>query len=279
MAKRKGQHLVLKNRLIYFGLGIFAALVSGPLIWMILSSFKGSQELWQFPPTFWPHKPTIGGYHIVFSRMPFFRYFVNSIIVSVSASLLSLFTSSLAGYVFAKLRFRGRDTIFVLVLASMMIPSQVTLVPNYMIIRWLGWLNTYWALILPQGISVFGIFMIRQFMHSIPNDYIDAARIDGLSEFGIYARVILPLAKPALGALAIFTFKGSWDSLLWPLIMTTLPSMKTLPVGIAGLATVHSPEMHLLLPAATVSVVPVLLVFFLFQRQIIEGLTMSGLKG
>ena len=269
----------LKKVFLFFVLGLSAFIVSSPLLWMILSSFKGVEEIWQFPPTLWPHKPTISGYRSIFSLMPFARYFLNSTAVAISSTLLALFTSSLAGYVFSKLRFRGRDMLFILVLATMMIPAQTTLVPRYMIIRELGWLNTYWALIIPYGISPFAIFMIRQFLFSIPGDYIDAARIDGLSEFGIYSRIILPLAKPVIGALGIFLFLTSWNDLVWPLVVVMSPSMKTLPVGIAGLATVHSPEMHLLMPAATLSIVPVLIVFVFFQRQFVEGFTMSGLKG
>jgi len=249
------------------------------LFWMVLSSFKNSQELWQFPPTIWPHNPTISGFITVFSKMPFARYLFNSVVVAVLVTLLSVFTSSLAGYVFSKLKFRGRDILFILVLASMMIPSQVLVIPRYMLVRWLGWLNTYWGLVLPQGITVFGIFMVRQFLHSVPNDYLDAARIDGLSEFGIYLRIVLPLSTPVLASLAIFAFKGAWDNLLWPLVIITKPEMRTLPMGIAGLATVHSPEWHLLLPAATISSLPILIVFLFCQRQIIEAFVMSGLKG
>jgi multiple sugar transport system permease protein len=263
------------------GIGILAlasCVVSFPLLWMVISTFKPRTELWLFPPVIFPIAPTLDGFRMIFQRMPFARYFVNSVLVSVCATSLALFTSSLAGYIFAKIRFRGRDLLFVLVLSSMMIPSQVTIIPNYMIIRSLGLLNTYFALILPQGISVFGIFLVRQFMHGLPQDYIDAARIDGMREFSIYRRVILPLGKPVLATLAIFSFRGSWDSLLWPLIMTSTNEMRTLPAGIAGLATVHSPEYHLMLPAATLAVVPVLVVFTIFQRQFVEGIAMSGLK-
>lgn len=269
----------VKQGFFYCILALSAFIVSAPLLWMVLSSFKGVEEIWWFPPTLWPHEPTFSGYRTIFQKWPFARYFANSVIVATLSTLLVLFTSSLAGYVFSKLRFRGKDIIFITVLASMMIPGQATLVPRYMIIRWLGWLDTYWALIIPQGIAPFGIFLVRQFLHSIPRDYIDAARIDGLSEFGVYSRIILPLAKPVLGALGIFAFLGTWNDLVWPLVVTRSPLMRTLPVGIASLATVHSPEMHLLMPAATISIVPILIAFALFQKQFVEGFIMSGLKG
>jgi multiple sugar transport system permease protein len=262
----------------YGALAIISLSISMPLLWMILSAFKGVEELWRFPPTLWPLKPTLSGYQTILSRMAFARYFFNSAFVSILSTGLVLLTSSLAGYVFAKIRFRGRNALFALVLACMMVPGQVTIIQNYVTIRWLGWLNTYQALIVPQGISVFGIFLMRQFLHNVPDSYIDVARIDGLRELGIYLRVVLPLSRSALAALAIFAFRGSWDTLLWPLIMTTKPEMRTLPVGIAGLATVHSPLMELLLPAATIAVVPVLLVFFVFQRRFVEGIAMTGLK-
>lgn len=262
----------------YVTLSAIAGVIAGPLIWMILSSFKGVEELWRFPPTFLPAEPTVSGYITVFSRMPFGRYFLNSTFVSVGATILVVITSTTAGYVFAKIRFPLRNALFVLVLGSMMIPGQVTIIQNYMTMRFLGWINTYWGLIVPQGISVFTIFLMRQFMHSIPDDYLDAARVDGLSESGILLRIITPLSLGGIATVSIFGFRGSWDSLLWPLIMTTSSRMRTLTVGIAGLTTVHSPLMELLLPAATVSVLPMLVIFFIFQRQFVESAASSGLK-
>ena len=257
---------------------LLALVVSGPLLWMMLSSFKGIEELWAYPPTFFPHQPTVSGFETIFRLMPFARYFFNSAVISVSATALVILTSSLAGYVFAKIGFRGRNILFIVVLGSMMIPGQVTVIQNFVTLRFLGWINTYSGLIIPQGISVFGIFLMRQFMHSIPDDYMDAARIDGLSESRIFSSIVLPLNTTAIATVAIFGFRGTWDNLLWPLIMTSGDKMRTLPVGIAGLATVHSPEMQLLLPAATISVVPTLIVFAIFQRQFVEGAAASGLK-
>jgi multiple sugar transport system permease protein len=264
--------------IIYFILGTLSFLVFFPLLWMILSSFKGVEEIWRNPPTVIPEKFTLSGYSGLFKKLQFGRCFFNSLFVSVVSTSIALFTSSLAGYIFAKIRFKGRDILFGFILSSMMIPGQITLIPNFKTIQFLGIYDTYLALILPQGITVFGIFLIRQAMLSFPSEYMEAARIDGMGEFKIFSVIVLPLNFPAISALAIFSFRGSWDSLLWPLIMTSSESLKTLPVAISGLTKVHSPLMELILPASTLAVVPVLVIFFIFQKQFVQGITMSGLK-
>jgi multiple sugar transport system permease protein len=270
--------LTLPKVTLWLGMAALSLLVSFPLIWMVLSSFKTSEELFRAVPTIWPENPSLEGYRHIFTQMPFGRYFFNSFVVAAATTILSVLTSAIAGYVFAKFEFRGKNILFVAILASMMIPGTVMLVPRYVLINWLGWTDTYWALIVPQGITVFGIFLMRQYMHGIPSDYIDAARVDGMSEFGIFAQIILPLCKPALSALAILSFIGSWDSLLWPLVVVSSDSMRTLPMGIAGLATVHSPSLTLMLPAATITVIPIVIVFAVFQRQFVNAMTSSGLK-
>ncbi|WDR02403.1 carbohydrate ABC transporter permease [Devosia algicola] len=259
-------------------MAIIALLVSFPLVWMVLSSFKTSVELSRAIPTFWPEDATLSGYIYIFNEMPFGRYFLNSTIVAVASTILAVFTSALAGYIFAKFEFRWKNIIFIAILTSMMMPGTVMLIPRYILVSWLGWTDTYWALIIPQGITVFGIFMMRQYMHGIPLDYIDAARVDGMGEFGIFTQIILPLCKPPIAALAILSFIESWNSLLWPLVVTSSPDMRTLPMGIAGLATVHSPLLQYMLPAATISVIPIIIVFALFQRQFVNAMTSAGLK-
>jgi multiple sugar transport system permease protein len=270
--------ITILDILRYVILSLLAIVVFFPLLWLVLSSFKGAAEIWRSPPTLFPENFTLSGYRDLFKKMPYGRYFLNSVFVAIVSTGISLFTSSLAGYIFAKIRFKGSGNIFVIVLACMMIPGQITIIPNYMTIQFLGLFDTYLALILPQGITVFGIFLMRQNMLSFPTDYIEAARMDGFSEFRIFLTIVLPLNVPAISALAIFSFRGSWDSLLWPLIMTASTEMRTLPVGIAGLTTVQSPIMELILPASTISVVPVLIVFFIFQKRFVQGITMSGLK-
>jgi multiple sugar transport system permease protein len=255
-----------------------AMLVSFPLVWMALSSFKTSQELSHLPPTIWPAAPSLAGYRYIFTEMPFARYFFNSVFVALISTFIVILTSSLAGYIFAKFEFRGKRLIFGLILGSMMIPGTVMLVPRYILVSWLGWTDTYIALIVPQGISVFGIFMMRQYMHGLPHDYLDAARVDGMGEFGIFVRIVLPLCRPAIAALAILSFIGSWQELLWPLVVISSDNMRTLPMGIAGLATVHAPLLHLMLPAATISVLPAVIVFAIFQKQFVNAMTSAGLK-
>lgn len=259
-------------------MAVASLIVSLPLIWMFLSSFKTTEELSRIPPTIWPLDVSLAGYEYIFTKLPFGRYFLNSVIVSSLSTALALFTSSLAGYIFAKFEFAGKKILFILILSSMMIPGAIMIIPRYLLINWFHWNDTYLALIVPQGISIFGIYLMRQYMHGVPSDYIDAARVDGMSEIGIFLKIMLPLCKPALAALAILCFVESWGALLWPLIVVSSPEYKTLPLGIAGLATVHSPLLHLMLPAAVVSVLPVIIVFALFQKQFVNAMTSSGLK-
>jgi len=253
-------------------------LVFFPLIWMALSSFKSNEELFRYPPTIWPEQVTYEGYQYIFTQLQFARYFFNSVFIAVVSSAIAVLTSALAGYVFAKFQFRGKNVLFVAILASMMIPGTILLIPRYVLISTLGWTDTFWAVIIPQGISVFGIFMMRQYMHGIPSDYIDAARVDGVGEFRIFVWIMLPLCKPALAALAILSFIDSWGALLWPLVVLNSPEMRTLPMGVAGLANVHGPQLQYMLPAATITVIPVVIVFAIFQRQFVNAMTSSGLK-
>lgn len=268
----------LGQRIAWLAVALGAGVVSFPLVWMLLSSFKTTEELARVPPTIWPEHMSFAGYEYIFTKLPFLRYFFNSLFVASASTALAVLTSSLAGYIFAKFEFRGKTILFIAILGSMMIPGTIMLIPRYILVAWLHWTDTYAAIIVPQGISVFGIFLMRQYMQGIPSDYIDAARVDGMSEVGIFFRIMLPLCKPALAALAILSFVESWDALLWPMVVITSSDLKTLPMGVAGLATVHSPQLDLMLPAAVVSVVPVIVVFAIFQRQFVNAMTSSGLK-
>lgn len=253
-------------------------LVFSPIAYLGLSAFKDVAELWRDPPTFLPQRPTLSGFKTILDRGNFGRYFLNSVVVATASSMLVVASSTMTGYVFAKFRFRFQNALFALLLAGMMIPGQVTVIQNYITLRWLGGINTYWGLVLPQGVSIFSIFFMRQYFHSVHDDFMDAGRIDGLSELGVLLRVMLPLATTGAATVAILAFRGSWDNLLWPLILTTRSHMRTLPVGIAGLATVHSPLIELLLPASVLAVVPVVIVFAVFQRQVVESVAASGIK-
>jgi multiple sugar transport system permease protein len=253
-----------------------------PVVWMLLSSFKSQAEILQLNPSFFPQHPTLESYSTVLSDpdFPFATLFGNSLIVSTAVTLSVLFTSSLAGYVFAKFRFFGQGFLFVLILGSLMVPFQVVVVPLYLIIRDINLFNTLWALIVPNLVSAFGIYLMKQFIEGLPSALIEAGRIDGASEFGIYWRIILPQLIPALTALGIFTFKWMWNDYLWPLVAINDLGHETLALGMAQFAVgVHGTRFDLTLAVATLSALPIVVLFVIFQRQFVQGISLSGLKG
>jgi len=270
---------ILKAISIHFliGIGLLATMI--PFIWMFSTSIKSPGEIFVYPPVWFPKVPTFAYYKELFERVRFFIHFKNSIIVAVSVTFLNLFFSSLAGYAFAKFKFPGREKIFGLLLATMMIPAQVTMIPVFMILKSMGLLNTYLGLIIPGASSVFGIFLMRQFMLTIPSDLIDSARVDGCSEFRIYWNIVLPLSKPVLATLAIFTFMASWNEFLWPLIIMTKETMYTLPVALANLNGQHNTEWGLLMAGSVVVILPILILFIFLQKYFIKGIALSGIKG
>jgi multiple sugar transport system permease protein len=270
----------LEKWVLWLLLGAGAILMIAPFYWMIVTAFKSRSEVMVFPPTWWPQQPTLqpweeltrlrGGFHI---------FFANSLFVSTSITLLVLLTSAMSGYVFAKFQFRGRDLLFILILSLLMIPFNVYIIPLYRLMADLSWTNSYWALIIPGIYSPLGIFLMRQFLHSIPNDLIDAARVDGASEWGIFFRIILPLSTAALAALGIFTFTWSWDDFLWPLVIIDEPQRYTLPLGLSQLRGRFGTDVGTSMAGAMVAVLPVLIVYLFAQRRFVEGITLSGLKG
>jgi multiple sugar transport system permease protein len=260
--------------LLYLG----AALVLLPFIWMVAGSFKPQIEFYRYPDRLLPTEPTAAAYVDIWDVIPFARFFLNSVIFSFGVATLSLFLDSLAAFALARLRFRGRRLAFWVVLLVLMVPFQITLVPLYLTVFQLGWLNTFAGLILPRATNAFGIFLLRQFFVSIPRDFDEAARIDGASEFRIYRQIILPLAKPALATLFIFHFMYNWNDFLWPLVITTTPEMRTLPAGLTLFMGQHTVEHPLLMVGATLTLLPLLVAFILAQRQFVRGVAMSGLK-
>ena len=264
---------------LLLGLGSLAMLL--PFYWTVVTSFKSQRELLAFPPTWWPQEPTLDHWrrlgNLDFGSFPVF--FRNSLFVTTAITAVTLLSSAMAGYMFAKLDFRGRDTLFWLVLSMMMIPFTVSIIPLYALMSRLGWVDTYWSLIIPIAFNPFGIFLMRQFMQSIPNDLIDAARIDGAGEFGIFFRVVLPLSGAALAALAIFTFINQWDNFLWPFVMISNRDLYLLPLGLAQFRGRVGVDIGPTAAGAIVTVLPVLLVYLAAQRQFIEGIAMTGLKG
>lgn len=266
--------------LLYVVLGLGAVLMLLPFFWMLSASFKSLREVIQVPPTWLPRDPSFANYAEVFRQQPFFgRFILNSAIVAGATVASVLFTSSLAGYAFAKFRFPGKNLLFVFVLSTMMIPFQIRMVPLFVMMSQWGLVDSYAGLILPGLVEAFGIFLMRQFIASIPSELLDAARIDGASEPGIFFRIVLPLIQPALSALAIFTLIGNWESFLWPLLITNSESMRTLPIGLAMFAGRYLERFDLEMAAATIAILPMALAFFLLQRRFVEGITLTGLKG
>ncbi|RKY02990.1 MAG: carbohydrate ABC transporter permease [Spirochaetes bacterium] len=250
-----------------------------PLIWMIVSSFKPSLEVISVDFHFLPRVWTLRNYVRVFKEVEMARGYLNSIIVSSAVTILVLLTATASGYMFAKLRFRGRDLLFFLVLASVMIPPQIVLIPLYFLINKFGWIDTYQGLIFPFAMNAFGIFLMRQFMYGIPNDLIDAARIDGASDFRIYFSIIIPLVRSSIAVLGILIFLWTWDELLWPLVVVHRNEMKTLPLILAHFTQAEQQFPGESLAASTLVIGPVLIVYAFFQRHFVRGLSMTGLKG
>jgi len=251
-----------------------------PFIWMILSSFKTPAEIIRTPPTFWPSDPSLIAYKTVLTRAPFFTWFANSLLVAVVTTFLTLLTSGLAGYIFAKFEFRGKRFLFVLILLTLMVPFQVVMIPTYLIVAKMGLINTLWALIIPSAVSAFGIYLCKQFIEGIPTDLLEAARIDGASETRIFFSIVAPLIRPALGALGIFQFMWSWNNYLWPLIAVNEQAKMTVPLALSYFNTSqHGARYDLVMAATALIVIPVIIVFLIFQRQFIKGLTLTGMKG
>lgn len=271
---------VLSRAALYTVLSILGVIAAVPFVWMILASFKSGSELRQIPPTFWPRDPTLDNYTTILNdpELPLALIYRNSLFVAVTVVVATLFTSSLLGYVFAKYEFRGRQPLFWFVLATMMIPAQVTMIPAYLILVQLGLLNNLWGLVLPAFVDAFGIFLMRQFMLSIPDDEISSARVDGASEWRIYRSIVLPQLKPALATLGMLTFMFHWNAYLWPLIVLTEQSKRTIPIIQTWYATQHTAQLNLVMAASVLMVIPVLIVFALSQRWVVRGLTMTGTK-
>jgi multiple sugar transport system permease protein len=258
-----------------------AILMLLPFEWMIVASLMSPREIMTRPLVWLPALPQFENYARLAEAIPLGRMYLNSLVVTTAITCGILLSSSSAGYGFAKFHFPGRDALFLLVLATLMIPFFVFLIPVFYIVSQLGWVDTYQGLIVPHVVTAFGIFLMRQYMLSLPDELLDAARIDGASEFGIYWRIVLPLVGPALGALAILAFVYQWNSFLWPLIVIRSTELATIPIGLNSLREYASqPEViNLQMAGATAAIVPVLIVFALFQRWFVQGIALTGLKG
>ena len=295
----------LRAKLVtYLVLAPVAILFVAPFAWLISASFQPLSDIFQTPPTWVPSDPTTAGYKGFLNVGELtraqrgqghgeWRWFLNSALVACAITVLQTFFSAMCAYCFAKRQFPGRDVIFVLFLATMMVPGYVTLIPNYIIIQHIpffggndwsgsgghGWLDSYFGLIMPGVVSAFAIFLIRQYMLSIPDELLQAARIDGAGEFRIFWKVVLPLCVPALAAQAIFTFQGAWEDFFWPLIIMSDPDKYTAPVGLALFVVQNRTSWNLLFAGSVIATIPMILVFIFFQRQFIQGIAVTGVKG
>lgn len=276
-----------ESRLRLGRLAVYLILIVGslialmPFVWMILASFKTGAEVRQVPPTFWPQAPTLDNYRTILNdpQLPLATFYRNSIIIAVSNVMLVVGASALFGYIFAKFEFPGRQALFWFVLATMMIPFQVTMIPGYLILAKLGLINKLAGLIIGSAFDAFGIFLVRQFALSIPSEMLDAARVDGASEWRIFRSIALPQLSPALATLGMMTFMWNWNAYLWPLIVLTEQDKRTLPIILSWYSTQHSNQTQLTMAASVLVVIPILFVFLLAQRWIVRGMTLSGMKG
>jgi multiple sugar transport system permease protein len=247
-----------------------------PFAYMLGASFKPNNEIYEL--SLLPHDPTLDNYRRLFERSGFLRWFGNSLLVGTVTTASVLFFDSLVGYTLAKFRFRGRYVVFVAILSTLMIPTEMLVLPWYAMAKTFGWLDTYWGIAFPGLMTGFGTFLMKQFFEGVPDDLLDAGRLDGLNEFQVWWQVAMPLVTPALSALAIFTFLGNWTAFLWPLIVITDRSLYTLPVGLASFSGEFQTEWEMVMTGASVATIPTILVFLLLQRYIIRGITLAGLK-
>lgn len=266
--------------LCYYAVAVLLALIAlVPFFWMISTSLKSRGALMSIPIEWIPAEPTLDAYTTVFERFPFFQTILNSLFISVSYTVITLFSASLAAYAFTKIRFKGSGFLLGVYLATMMIPTQVTMIPLFVVMNQMGLINHYASVILPSVFKPFAVFMLVQQMRTIPADYMDAARIDGASVFGIYRNVILPLCVPTLATLAITTFMESWNDYLWPLLMLTDRSKMTLPIALSTLNGQYGTEYNVLMAGSLISMIPIILIYIFAQKYFKNGLMAGGIKG
>lgn len=276
---RRGRHPVA--RVLVYAILILGTLVTlVPFIWILATSLKPASEIVRMPPTFFPENWTLNSYMTIFNdpKIPLARFYLNSALVAVGRVIITLFLSSLVGYVFAKYNFRGKNLLFGFILIQLMVPFTVIMIPAYLILVQLHLIDSLWGLVIPSMVDAFGIFLMRQFIETFPNDLIDAARIDGSGEFGIYRKIVLPNLGAALATLGIFTFMTTWNDYLWPLIIITTHEKRTLPLLLTWYNSQHGQRYDLTMAASILVLIPVLIVYVFFQRWIVRGVALSGMK-
>jgi multiple sugar transport system permease protein len=278
--EKKGRKPVSHRWWIYVALGVGLVLTMVPFLWMFLGSLKTQRELLQIPPTWLPENPTVDNYTRLFDRLDFPRFFWNSTFIAVMITLSNLLFCSMVGYALAKLRFAGRNVVFALVIATLLVPTTVLMVPQFVLISRMNLVDTPWAVILPTAAAPIGVFLMRQFILPIPDELLEAARVDGASEWRIFFQIVLPLVGPGLATLAIITFLPAWNALMWPLIVLTSEENYTLPVALAIISRGEfQADYGLLMAGAVVFVLPVILLFLFMQRYFTESVAATGLKG
>ncbi|UCZ55399.1 carbohydrate ABC transporter permease [Bacillus shivajii] len=250
-----------------------------PFLWMISTSLKTYSESMQVPPTIIPESFQFSNFAEVFEKVNFLTYYWNTILMTLGRTIGQLFFCSLTAFAFARMNFKGKNILFVLILSVLMVPSQIVMIPSFVVMREFGWIDTFWALITPGIFSAFGVFLLRQFFMSIPRELDEAAKIDGCSFFGIYWRIILPLSRPAMIALAIFAIMSTWNDFMWPLIVTNSDDMRVLSIGIASFQGQYNTQYPLLMSGALMATAPMIVVFMFLQKYFIQGIALTGSKG
>ena len=268
-----------KSRALIFAILLAASIIVViPYVWMLSNSFKTTIETLTDPMHIIPQEFTLDGYIKVLTKSPFFHWLGNSVFITCTNTIVILFTSTLVGYLFARFRFRGRDFLFAMLMFTMMVPAQVTMITTFIIIDDIGLYNSVWALIIPSFVNVFGIYLCKQYCEEIPRELIESARIDGAGDFAIYWRIVIPQIRPAIGALAIFTFMEYWNDYLNPLIYLSSTEKMTLPLALSYFSTQHTTDLSATMAASALIMIPAAVVFIIFQKQFIKGLSMTGMK-
>jgi multiple sugar transport system permease protein len=268
------------DRLVLYALALIAfVILAGPLLWMLSGSLKTQGEVLANPPSLLPSRPQWGNYSRIFEQVPFGRYLLNSLLVATVVTVVALLFHSMAAYSLARLRFPGRQAIFMAILCTLMVPFTVIVVPLFVIVDWLGWVDSYTGLIVPMIPHAFGIFLLRQFYLSLPRELEEAAIVDGASLVRVYWHIVLPLSRPILAALGVFFFLANWNNFLWPLVVTQSQELWVVQLGIQQFTGQHGTHYELIMAASTVAALPTLLMFFVFQKRLVEGIKLTGLKG
>ncbi|MBO8442888.1 MAG: carbohydrate ABC transporter permease [Spirochaetes bacterium] len=265
--------------LLYIFLILMAAVMLLPFLWMLSASLKQDRDVFTFPIQWIPADPEWSNYQRIWTQIPLLTYILNTVKLTIIVTLLQLFTSSFAAYAFSKLRFKGRNALFLGYIATIAVPWQAYMVPQFMMLRGMGLNNTHLAIIILQAFSAFGVFLMKQFYEGVPTELCEAARIDGMTEYGIYAKIMLPLAKPAISTLTIFTFVNTWNDFLGPYIYLTRDNLKTIQLGLRSFIGQYSSEYGLIMAGSVVTMIPVLAVFLSLQKYFVEGVASTGLKG